>query len=132
MKKKFAKTWNSSKQPRKQRKYRFNAPLHVKSSFLNVHLSKELRQKYGRRTIRVRTGDKVKIMRGQFAKIEGKIESVNLKKSKIFVAKAEIQKKDGSKARYPINPSNVLVTELNTDDKKRMEKLRQKQEKVKQ
>ena len=29
-------------------------------------------------------------------------------------------KRDGSKARYPIEPSNVLLVELNTDDKKRL------------
>jgi len=130
MKKEFVKTWNSSRQPRKQRKYSAKAPLHTKSKFLRVHLSKELREKYGKRSLRARTGDKVKILKGQFAKTEGKIESVDLKKSKLYIAKAELQKKDGSKSKYPINPSNVLLTELNTDDKKRMEKLTGKQSKV--
>jgi len=115
----FSKAWISSKKPNKQRKYRFNAPLHIRGSFLNAHLSKELRSKYNIRAVRVRTGDKVRIMRGQFKKQEGKIEEVDMKKLKVYIAKIEHVKRDGTKARYPIEPSNLLIVELNTDDKAR-------------
>lgn len=120
MRAKFSKSWISSTKPNKQRKYRFNAPLHIRGSFLNVHLSKELRQKYNTRALRVRVGDKVKIMVGQYKKQEGKVEEVNMRKLKIYVAKIEHVKKDGTKTRYPINPSNLMIVELNTDDKKRL------------
>jgi large subunit ribosomal protein L24 len=119
MKKTFSKKWNSSTKPNKQRKFRFKAPLHIKGSFLNVHLSKELRTKYNTRSIRVRVGDKVRVMRGQFRKQEGKVEEVNVTKSIIFLSKVEHVKRDGTKARYPIQPSNVMILELNTEDKKR-------------
>jgi large subunit ribosomal protein L24 len=120
MMKKFSKKWISSKKPNKQRKYRYNAPMHLRGNLLNVHLSKELRDKYGIRALRVRTGDKVRIMRGQFKKTEGKVEEVNLKKLKVYIAKIEHVKRDGTKARYPLQPSNLLLVELNTDDKQRM------------
>jgi large subunit ribosomal protein L24 len=120
--KKFSSSWISSKKPNKQRKYRFNAPLHIRGEFMNVHLSKELRQKYGIRALRVRVGDKVRIMRGQFKKSEGKVEEVNMKSLKVYIAKVEHIKRDGTKARYPIQPSNLLLVELNTDDKKRLSK----------
>jgi len=116
----FSKSWISSKKPNKQRKYRFNAPLNIRGAFLNVHLSKELRAKYGIRALRVRTGDKVRIMRGQFKKQEGKVEEVDMKKLKVYLSKIEHVKRDGSKARYPIQPSNLLLVELNVDDKKRL------------
>lgn len=116
----FSKSWISSKKPNKQRKYRFNAPLHIRGSFLNVHLSKELRTKYATRALRVRVGDKVRIMRGQFKTQEGKVEEVNVKKLKVYISKIEHIKRDGSKARYPIQPSNLLLVELNTDDKERL------------
>ncbi len=119
----WSKAWNSSKSPRKQRNYRTNAPLHVKQRFLNVHLSKELREKYGTRKIRVRKGDKVKIMRGQFAKKTGKVDRVSIIYEKVYVEGIEIQKKDGSKAYYPMNASNLMITELNLDDKKRKLKI---------
>ena len=119
MKKDFSTSWISSKKPNKQRKYRFNAPLHIKGTFLNVHLSKDLRQKYNLRSIRVRVGDKVKILRGQFKKQEAKVEEVNVKKTEIFLSKIEHTKRDGTKARHPVDPSNLMIIELNTDDKKR-------------
>jgi len=124
----FSNAWISSVKPAKQRKYRFNAPLHIKGEFLNAHLSKDLRTKYGRRSLRVRTGDKVRIMRGQFKRQEGKVEEVDVIRSRLFITKVEHTKRDGTKARYPIQPSNVLIVEINTDDKMRMAKL--KNEKV--
>ncbi len=119
----FSLNWNSSTKPNKQRKYRFNAPLHRKGAFLHAHLSKELRAKYGLRALRLRAGDKVRIMRGQYRKQEGKVEEIDVKNGQIFISKIEHTKKDGSKARHPLEPSNLLIVELNTDDKKRMEKL---------
>ena len=74
----------------------------------------------------LRKGDKVKVMRGQFKKKEGKVEQVNLKKTLIYVEGIEITKKDGTKTRYPIHPSNLMVTELNIDDKMRQKSLERK------
>lgn len=122
MKKKFSTKWKASKQPRKQRKYRHKAPLHIRNKFLNAHLSKELAKKHGKKTVRVKTGDKVKVLRGKFKAKEGKIESVELKKSKAVITGIEILKKDGSKSRPMIHASNLLIIELNMDDKKRMKK----------
>jgi len=126
MKSKFSSSWKSSKQPRKQRKYRYNAPLHIKSKFLNAHLSKQLKEKYKKRSIRVRKGDKVKVLRGQFKKKEGKIDRVLSKKSKVIIQGIEITKKDGTKTTYPINPSNIIITELSIEDKKRVKALERK------
>lgn len=119
MKKQFSRNWNSSTKPNKQRKFRFKAPLHIKSNFLNAHLSKDLRTKYSIRSLRIRSGDKVRVMRGQFKKQEGKVEEVDIRKSIIYVSKIEHVKRDGTKARYPIQPSNVMLIELNSEDKKR-------------
>jgi large subunit ribosomal protein L24 len=129
MKAKFSKSWIRSKQPRKQRKYLVNAPLHIKSKFLHAHLSKELIAKYKKRSIRVVTGDKVKVMRGQFKGKEGKVERVDLKKSKVYVTKIEKEKIDGSKTMYPLYASNLLILDLKLDDKKRIERLKRTGEK---
>lgn len=122
MKKDFSRSWNSSIKPNKQRKYRFNAPLHIRGSFLNVHLSKDLRKKHGVRSLRIRVGDKVRILRGQFKKQDAKVEEVNVKDSTLYLSKIEHTKRDGTKARYPIDPSNVMIVELNADDKRRLAK----------
>ena len=74
MKKKFTTTWKKSTQVKKQRKYRYNAPLHIKQKFMHSHLSPELRKKHNTRSAQLKTGDKVKILRGAFRKKEGKVE----------------------------------------------------------
>lgn len=124
--KEFSKTWKSSKKPRKQRKYRASAPLHIKQKFIHSHLSKELRKKYGKRSIGLRKGDKVKVMRGQFRKHEGKIENIDLKKTRVFVSGVEATKKEGTKKLIALNPSNLMVTELSLDDKFRQKMLERK------
>ena len=126
VKKKFSKHWKESKQPRKQRKYRYNAPLHIKQKMISAHLSLDLRKKYGKRSIGVRKGDKVKIMSGQFKGKIGKITDVNLKNLKLKIEGVQLIKKDGSKVDYPIDPSNVQILELNLDDKKRQKTLARK------
>ncbi|HLC71244.1 MAG TPA: 50S ribosomal protein L24 [Candidatus Nanoarchaeia archaeon] len=121
--KKFSTAWKASTQPRKQRKYNHAAPLHLKQKYLHVHVTPELRKKYGIRNARVRKGDKVKILRGQFAQKEGKVERVEIKRTRLFITGAEIIKKDGAKVPYPIHPSNILIMELDLGDKKRKAKL---------
>lgn len=122
----FSSTWKSSRKPRKQRKYRIDAPLHVKQKFVHAHLSKDLRKKYGKRSIGLRKGDKVRITIGKFRKHEGKIEGIDLKKERAFVNGVEITKRDGTKKSLALHPSNFVVTELNLDDKFRQKILERK------
>jgi large subunit ribosomal protein L24 len=119
MEKKYIKSWNQSVQRRKQRKFRYNAPLHIRQKLVSAHLSKPLRLKYKTRSAQPKTGDKVKIMRGQFNGKTGKIERIDLKKLRIYVTGIEILKKDGTKLLFPLHPSNIMIEELNLDDKKR-------------
>lgn len=123
---KFSVTWKSSEKPRKQRKYRIKAPLHIKLKLAHAHLSGDLKKKYGKRSIGLRKGDKVKVMRGSFKKREGKVERVDLKKTRVFVNGIEVTKKDGTKRLLPLNPSNLIVTELNLEDKMRQKILARK------
>lgn len=129
MKKKFVKSWIKSKQPRKQRKYRANAPKHIKHKFLGAKLSKELREKYIKKTIAIRKEDTVKVVRGQFKGKTGKVEEVNIKTSRIYITGIEMIKKEGTKTRHPIHASNVIITNLNVNDKKRAKKLKKKESK---
>lgn len=122
----FSTTWKHSVQSRKQRKYRYNAPLHLKGKMIHVHLSPSLRQKYGIRSLLVRKGDKVKISRGQHRKKEGKVEKVVIKRERVFVTGVETIKKDGSKILFPLTPSNLIITDLDLSDKKRKSKLESK------
>jgi len=115
-----------SKQPRKQRKFLHNAPLHIRHKIMSANLSKELREKYNRRSLPVRKGDKVEIMRGDFKGHQGKIERVDLKNYKVYVEGATIQKVDGTTTYFPIHPSNLQIIELNLEDEKRIKILERK------
>lgn len=120
MKRHFSTHWIGSRQPRKQRKFLANAPLHIRHKLVSAHLSKELRKKYEKRNFPVRKGDSVKVMRGEFKKKTGKVSNVNLKKLKVLVDGIYKSKKDGTKIKIYFYPSNLLITELNLDDKKRI------------
>lgn len=113
----------ASKQPRKQRKARYNAPHHQRGSLLHAMLSKELREKYSRRSARVIKGDTVKVVRGDHAGTEGLVDFVLCKHSRIVVDKVTVKKADGTEVPRPIDPSNVMITELNFEDKRREQKL---------
>ena len=97
---------------RTSRKKRIFAPLHTRGKFLHSHLSRELREKMKKRSIRARKGDKVKIVRGSFKGKEGKIVKVDLKKCKIFIEGVTRKKARGQEILVPIDPSNVIITEL--------------------
>jgi large subunit ribosomal protein L24 len=126
MKQKFSASWTGSKQPRKQRKFRANAPLHLRRKMISVSLSKNLREKHDKRNFPVRKGDNVSIMRGEFKGKSGKIESVNMKKMKVVIDGIYRTKKDGSKVAVMFEPSNLQIKELVLEDKKRKVSLERK------
>jgi len=118
MKKLFSLSWISSKNIRKQRKFRANAPNNVKQKFMVSPLSKDLAKKNGVKRLTVRKGDTVTITRGQYKKKTGKITRVDYDRLKVFVEGIGRGKADGSVAQYPIDPSNVLITEIVIDKKR--------------
>ena len=126
MKSTWSRSWVRSVQPRKQRKYIFNAPAHILKKLMSAPLTKELRKQYGKRNMAVRVGDTVKITTGQFKGTIGKIERVNMNKQRVYVAGAEQVKSNGQLAQYPIHPSNITIVTPKLDDKKRKGALNRK------
>ena len=117
--KKFSTSWKGSIQPRKQHKYRHNAPLHVRQKLVHIHLSSELRKKYGTRAAQAHKGDRVKVQRGKFKRQEGKIGKVDLKRERIFIDGFEYTKKGGNKVPISFKPSNLMIVVLEMADKRR-------------
>jgi len=125
MKSKFSKSWKRSVQPRKQVKFRANAPHHIKRKLLSSTLDKPLRKTYGRRSIEVRKGDEVKIMRGKFKDKTGKIGKIDLKNTRIQVE--GVQRMKGSeKLETWFSPSKVKIITLEDSDNKRLKSSKQK------
>ena len=96
------------------------------------HLSKQLRQKYGQRSVRILNGDTVKVIRGEFKGVDGKVVKVSTAKHTIAIEGIKKQKRKGDKIDVYIDSSNVVITNLNTDDKWRTVRLEKKpKEKIK-
>ena len=117
---------SKSKQPRKQRKSRYNAPLHIKQKLMRSMLDKSLRNEYKKRTVSVIKGDTVKIISGDHKGKSGLVINVNLKRNIIFINGITTIKANGSEALISISPSNVIITKLELKDKTREERIRRK------
>jgi large subunit ribosomal protein L24 len=88
-----------------------------------AHLSQELKERHGRRAVRPRVGDTVRIVRGEFKDIEGKITKVDSKIGVVNVEGVTREKLKGGTSPVPIYSSNVVVTSLVLVDKERKRKL---------
>lgn len=126
MKKEFSKSWISSAQRRKQRKYIHNAPLHIRHRLLSAHLQKGLRAEHGRRSLPVRRGDEVEIMRGEFKRRRGAVTRVDTQKLKVYVENVKRKRVSGQEVGVPVSPSNLMIIRLSADDKKRQKILSRK------
>ena len=93
---------------------------HVRDSSVSAHLNDNLHQQYHTRSIRVIKGDTVRVMRGEYGGIEGKVDSVYT----IAIEGIQREKVRGGNVKVRIHSSNVLITNLNLDDKYRQENLR--------
>ncbi|MBI2642850.1 MAG: 50S ribosomal protein L24 [Nitrosarchaeum sp.] len=109
----------------------YHPTFHTRSKQLGSQLSEDLRKKYGKKSVRVIEGDSIKIVRGEFKGVDGKISKVSTKKSSVAVEGVKKEKTKGDKFDVYIHTSNLLVTGLNTEDKWRIAKLEGKKPSVK-
>jgi len=112
--------WKSSTDIRKQRKYRINAPLHIRGNFVSSHLSKDLREKYKKRAVPLRKGDTVKIMRGTRRGESGKVDVVDRKNYKVYLAGFTTARKSGNEVPISFDASKLMITSLSSEDKLRI------------
>ncbi|MDE1762801.1 MAG: 50S ribosomal protein L24 [Thaumarchaeota archaeon] len=109
------------------------APLHLASKQLAAPLSDELQEKYHQNSARVIEGDSVKVLRGEFKGIEGKVTSVSTLKRGVAIEGIKREKLKGGNVDIYIHPSKVMITTLNLEDKWRQGRLEgQKPKTVKQ
>ena len=120
--------------PTKQRKLLYQAPDHIRYKHFGAALSSKLKVTHGVNALPVRSGDTVKIMRGDHKGFEGKITRVDRQEYRIFVEGLTSEKVDGTAFFVPIHPSKVMITNLNLEDKWRkaiLERKRARPEKAK-
>lgn len=103
--------------PSKQRKRFFNAPQHKRRRMLSARLSDDLTKNHRVRRLPVRTGDSVRVMRGDFSGLEGKVQRVDYSNGRIFVEGMSREKAAGLSSQLPVHVTKVRITNLNLSDK---------------
>ncbi len=111
---------------KKQRKRLFQAPDHIRYKHFAAPLSPELRASHGTRTLPVRSGDTVRIMRGDHKGFEGKITRIDRGKYRIHVEGLTRDKVDGTTIFVPVHPSKAMIISLSLEDKWRRQILERK------
>jgi large subunit ribosomal protein L24 len=105
-----------------------NTTLNIKKHILDKHicspLSENLRKEYNKRNARVITGDTVKVLRGEYKNVEGKVEKVKTRRSTLFIEGIQREASKGGKVKVQIHSSNVIITSFNLHDKNRSNVIR--------
>src|ERR687885_1138798 len=94
-------------------------PKHIRDKSICSTLTDELREQYNRRSVRVIKGDTVRVMRGEYTGIEGKVEKVNTRRGTLSIEGVQREKVRGGNVKVQIHASNVRISGLNIDDKYR-------------
>jgi large subunit ribosomal protein L24 len=101
-------------------------PKHIRDLSISSNLEDNLRRQYGLRSCRVIKGDTVRVMRGEYSGIEGKVESVNTQSATLAIEGVQREKIRGGKVKVKIHSSNVTILSLNLEDKYRQNMLQLK------
>ncbi len=94
-----------------------------KSNNICSNLSKNLKKEYNTKSLRIVKGDSVKIMRGEYKGVEGKVEKLNTLKGRLSIEGVQREKIKGGQVKVQIHASNVRITSLHLDDKYRKNKI---------
>jgi len=93
---------------------------HKRDKLLGANLSVNLREQHNKRSMRVIKGDTVRILRGEYVGIEGKVEKVNTGRSTLSIEGVQREKIRGGNVKVQVHASNVQIISLNTDDDYRL------------
>ena len=102
-------------QRRKQRKFIYNAPAHIRARMMVSQLAKNLREEYKVKNMPIVKGDVVKVVHGgEKIKVTGKVTRVDRRTYRIYVEGANhtMRKPDAKPKQIPIHPSKCLITEM--------------------
>ena len=133
-----------SKKPGKQRRKGIESPLHLKRKRIRARLVSDDPELHAIRSVTVRVGDEVEVVRGDFSSpnsvksesrgkrlgqsrgrsgIKAKVASVDTERSLIYVDGMTSSTADGKEDGVPIRPSNIVVTSLFDGDQLRIKRL---------
>merc|ERR1719213_1105404 len=102
---------NVSSDRSKSRKRHFSAPSHIRRRLMSAPLSKELRTKYGVRSMPIRKDDEVQVVRGHYKGQQvGKIVQCYRKKFRVYIERIQREKANGATVKLKMDKDrkNIL------------------------
>ncbi|MCS7138588.1 MAG: 50S ribosomal protein L24 [Crenarchaeota archaeon] len=105
---------------------------HLAYKASSVHLSRELRAKYGFRSLPVRTGDRVLIIRGDYKGMEGDVSKVDRNRGRVYISGVYRENARGEQRLVPIPLNSVILVKIDEKDKWRHLILERKRKTVKE
>ena len=113
--------------PTKMRNHQtYRATNQFASKQICAPISKDLRKKYSRRSARIMLEDTIRVIRGEYKGITGKVSKISTESNSIAIEGNKKEKLKGDKIDIYIHVTNVIITALNTDDKWRLKILEKK------
>ena len=94
------------------------------------NLSDDLKKQYNKRSTSVVKGDTVRIIRGEYKGVEGKVEKINTEKGKLSIEGVQREKIKGGNVKVLIHASNVIISSLNMNDSYRKNKMDNKDRQI--
>jgi len=116
---------------RKMRKAHFGATSVERRERMASPLSADLALKWKVNAMPIRSEDEVRVTRGKFKGIEGKVTGVYRKKYTVLVEKCTREKANAQTIPVGINASNLVITTLKMDKCRRAILMRRKNDKAK-
>jgi len=97
-----------------------------KNITVSSNLSDNLKKQYNKRSLNVIKGDTVKILRGEYKGVEGKVEKINALNGRLSIEGVQREKIKGGQVKVQIHSSNVIISALKLDDEYRKNKIENK------
>jgi large subunit ribosomal protein L24 len=107
-----------------------HASKHQRDRMISAPLADSLRELYKKRTARIVKGDSVKVMRGEYKGVEGKVERINTEHGTLNIEGVQREKIRGGQVKVPIHSSKVMIINLKLDDKYRAGRIQGENPKV--
>lgn len=123
-------TTTRSSSPRRQRRALYNASSFERRLRMTVPLSRDLRKRFGRRSVPVRKGDTVRVLSGSFVGREERVAKVNRRDYSVTLDNVTLKTAEEKLKPLALRTSHLVLTRLNLADAWRRRTLRVREEDV--
>jgi ribosomal protein uL24 len=116
--------------PRRQRRAVFNATSSERRRRMTVPLSRELRSRFHRRSVPIRKGDTVRVMKGSYVGREERVARVSRRDYTVTLDNVTLKSGEEKLKPLPIRTNHLLLVRLNLADEWRRETLKVRAEEL--